>query len=335
MTVLIDWLLEGPPWVEYGTRLDLLHQAGDAPAVRSARGCVAAHGSIRGIIEVLSKWPGPPLKSHKSAGHPLHLLSFLADVGLGVGDPGVEPILSRVLAHQAPEGPFQVLANINPRYGGTGEDQWVWMLCDAPLVLCSLVKLGFRDDPRVRGAVEYLVSLGRENGWPCGVCPDLGKFRGPGRRADPCPYATLLTLKLLAQLPEMHSSSAAHAGAESLLTLWEQRRERRPYLFAMGSGFEKLKAPLIWYDILHVTDVLSRFGWLREDSRLRQMASSVASKADEEGRFIAESVWLHWKGWDFGQKREPSRWLTLVAQRMLARVGLEHPELGGGSQQPG
>jgi hypothetical protein len=28
---------------------------------------------------------------------------------------------------------------------------------------------------------------------------------------------------------------------------------------------------------------------------------------------------MDWKGWEFGQKKEPSLWITLVAQRILKR----------------
>jgi hypothetical protein len=41
---------------------------------------------------------------------------------------------------------------------------------------------------------------------------------------------------------------------------------------------------------------------------------------DEQGRFTAESVWRAWKEWDFGQKRSPSFWLTLLAHRTLRRL---------------
>ena len=229
-------------------------------------------------------------------------------------------IIEKVMTYQSKEGIPQIKVNINPKYGGTGEDQYVWMLCDAPSVLYSLVKFGLGDSEMVQQAVAYLSGLARDNGYPCAVSPDLGKFRGPGRKADPCPYANLLMLKLLVQSPAYHDAPSVRIGVETLLSLWEQRKERRPYLFAMGSGFAKLKAPLIWYDILHVTDVLTRIPWARDDSRLLEMVEIVRSKADEEGRFTAESVWRDWKGWDFGQKREPSRWVTLVAQRVSLRV---------------
>lgn len=319
MESLHKWLLAGPPWVQYRTRIDLLGQSDDEPEVTAVREALLSHPQVQALLDELAMWPGSLLKSHKDANHNLHKLTFIADIGLRADDPGMAPIIKRILKNRAAEGPFQVLVNINPRYGGTGQDQWAWMLCDAPLVLYALIRLGLEADEHVQAASHHLAGLIRENGWPCAVAPELGKFRGPGRKADPCPYANLLMLKLLAQMPEWHDSEAVHTGVETILTLWEQRKERRPYLFAMGSGFTKLKAPLIWYDILHVLDVLTRFSWLHNDPRLQEMIAIVSAKADEDGRFTPESVWRAWKEWDFGQKRTPSRWLTLLTLRMLRR----------------
>ncbi|UCH10769.1 MAG: hypothetical protein JSU61_02450, partial [Fidelibacterota bacterium] len=314
------WLLAGPPWIEVHTRFELLRQPESASEVITARQAMIAHPRISALVEELAGWPGSILKSHKDAGHLLHKLTFAADLGLRRSDPGVDVVVDRILSHQSPDGPFQVLVNINPRYGGTGEDQWAWMLCDAPLILYALTKFGLADDDRIQAAGRYLANLIHKNGWPCVVSPVLGRFRGPGRKADPCPYANLVTLKALAQLPEWRESDVCRSGAEALLQLWQQRKERRPYLFAMGSGFTKLKAPLIWYDVLHVLDVLSRFPWLHGDPRFGEMIELVRSKADVMGRYTPESIWMAWKGWDFGQKREPSRWLTLITHRILNRL---------------
>ena len=173
----------------------------------------------------------------------------------------------------------------------------------------------------MQAAVHHLTSLIRENGWPCAVALELGKFRGPGRKSDPCPYANLAMLKMLTQFPERLADDVVRTGVETVLSLWEQRKERRPYLFAMGTDFAKLKAPLVWYDILHVTDVLTQIPWVRDDARLLELVSIVAGKADQEGRYTAESVWRDWRPWGFGQKRTPSRWLTVIAYRILERAG--------------
>lgn len=320
MNTTAGWLLEGPPWVVYRTLSDLQCQPEDDPRVLDARKTMLLHPKIQDILSALLEWPGTVLKSHKDANHLIHKLTFVADLGLAVGDPMVDALVDRILDHQAAEGPFQILVNIPKHFGGTGEDQWSWMLCDAPLVLYTLGKFGLDQDPRVLAAIEYLVSLIRENGWPCAASPVLGKFKGPGRKADPCPYANLVMLRMLAQWPQFRDDEVSRIGANALLTLWEQRRESRPYLFAMGTHFTYLKAPLIWYDILHVLEVLSQFPWLCSDDRLQEMGAIVRQKADEHGRFTPESIWRAWNEWDFGQKREPSRWLTLVAQKILKRI---------------
>jgi hypothetical protein len=51
------------------------------------------------------------------------------------------------------------------------------------------------------------------------------------------------------------------------------------------------------------------------------MIAQIAAKRDENGRYTPESVWMAWKEWDFGQKRQPSPWLTLLVLRMLKRTG--------------
>jgi hypothetical protein len=91
----------------------------------------------------------------------------------------------------------------------------------------------------------------------------------------------------------------------------------------MGTDFRKLKVPFVWYDLLHTLDVLTRFEWLWADPRLLDMLERLKSKANDQGRFTIESVWTAWKDWEFGQKKQPSRWLTLLAWRILQRVAIE------------
>ncbi len=317
---VIQWLLAGEPWVVWRTKRMLLGEDTLSPQVNAAHQAIIGHPKFKTVMAELAYWPLPLLNSHKSAKHPLHLLSFLVDIGLQAEDAGVPDIIEKILSHQSQQGPFQVLMNISPHFGGSGEDTYAWALCDAPLLLYSLVKLGMGDDERVQAALSHLLGLLRDNGWPCAVSPELGRWHGPGRKDDPCPYATLLMLKLLAELPQTQAIEAAQIGAESLLTLWTQSRDRHPYLFYMGDDFRKLKAPLVWYDILHVTDVLSRFAWLRSDPRLVEMVQIMSAKCNELGFFVPESVYQVWKDWDFGQKKLPSQYLTLRVLEITARM---------------
>lgn len=318
---LTDWLLaEGAPWVRYRTLVDLLDRPEDDPEVMSAHQAMLDHPQVQGLIEALREWPGPPLKRHNDAKHLLHKLPVLADFGLRADDPGMGEVIQNVLAHQLPEGAFTITVQIALRYGGTGRPQQVWMLCDAPTILYALLSFGLGEKEGVQQAVEHLASLVRDNGWPCAASPDLGKFRGPGRKDDPCPYVNLIALKALAQAPGLRDSDACHTGAEMLLGHWERQKERKIYLFGIGTDFRRLKYPLIWYDILHFAEVLTRFPWLHDDPRLGEIMDTLIAQADEKGRFTPSSVWMAWKGWEFGQKKAPSPWITFLALRAAKRM---------------
>jgi hypothetical protein len=76
----------------------------------------------------------------------------------------------------------------------------------------------------------------------------------------------------------------------------------------------KLKAPLVWYDILNDLSVLSLFPWLSGDPPLIRMAKIVHAKANEQGRFTPVSIWTAWKDLEFEQKKVPPHGLTLIAK---------------------
>jgi hypothetical protein len=207
MPALTNWLLASDePWTRYRTLVDLLDRPADHPEVASARAEMLSHPLVKGLVAAAGEWPGYPLKRHNDAKHPLHKLTVLADFGLTVDDPGMADVAEAVLAGQAESGPFQILTNIHPHYGGTGEDQWHWSLCDAPVTLHALIAYGAGDEPRVIEATDHLVGLVADNGWRCVTA---SKRRGPGRKDDPCPLANLLALQALALLPEHHHGDAA------------------------------------------------------------------------------------------------------------------------------
>jgi hypothetical protein len=337
-TDLMQWLLESDePWTRYRTLIDLLDRPEDDPEVQAARAEMLAHPQVQALIAEAATWPGYALKRHNDAGHPIYKFSTLADFGVRADDPGlalshalseVEGAaegmaagIEAVMAHQAPEGAFQSLMNIPKRFGGAGEDTWSWMLCDAPTLLYALLSMGLGDDERMHRAVNHLVGLVDENGWRCVCAPELGKFRGPGRKADPCPIVNVYALKALSQVPELLDSPATRTGAEMLLWHWEHQTERKIYMFGIGTDFRKLKYPFVWYDILHVVDVLRRFPFVHADPRFQEMVETITAQADEEGRYTAGSMYRAWKGWSFADKKNPSPWLTFLVLRVQKRIG--------------
>jgi hypothetical protein len=282
-TEVIQWLMESDePWTRYRALVDLLGRPKDDREVQAARAEMLAHPQVKGLIAETAAWPGYALKRHNDAKHPVYRFSTLADFGVGAEDPGMAPGIEAVMSHQAEEGAFQSLEHVPKAFGGPGEDMWTWMLCD--------------------------------------TAPELGKFRGPGRKADPCPIVNVYALKALTQVPELLDSPATRIGAEMLLWHWEHQRERKIYMFGIGTDFRKLKYPFVWYDILHVVDVLSGFPFIHADARFREMVETITAQADEEGRYVANSMYRAWKDWSFADKKNPSPWLTFLVLRIQERM---------------
>lgn len=321
-TTAVDWLIGADePWTRYRTRRDLLGQPDTDPATATDRALLLAHPLVTACVESAAGWPGYPLTRHNDARHPIHAIAMLADFGLTVSDPGIHAIASAIIDHQSEDGPFNTLGNVPTRFGGSGTDAWLWMLCDAPTLVYALAAFGLGDHPAVRRAAGYLTGLGRDNGWPCAAASSLGRFNGPGKRSDPCPLANLLMLKALLHLPGEAPDDAVQAGADALLRHWRRDFDKKPYLFGTGTKYRRLKYPFIWYDILHVADVLSLIPAIHGDPRYLAMLGEIAAQLDDDGRATPQSVWVAYKPFDFGQKREPSSWLTLLVHRIFARTG--------------
>jgi hypothetical protein len=321
-TDTLRWLLASDePWTRYRTLVDLLDRPEDMPEVADARAAMLSHPQVQALMASVAAWPGYALRRHNDASHPLHQLATLADFGVRHDDAGFAPAIETVMARQSPDGAFLTLINIPKAYGGSDEDMWTWALCDAPTLLYALLKIGLHPDSRVQRAVEHLVGLAAAKGWRCTAAPELGKFRGPGRQSDPCPIANVYALKALAQVPQLQDCTAARAGAEMLLGHWQHQRESKFYMFGIGTDFRKLKYPFVWYDILHVVDVLSQFPSGREDERFRQMVETITAQVDAHGRCTPNSMYRSWAGWSFADKKRPSPWLTFLVQRILKRVG--------------
>jgi hypothetical protein len=364
---LLDWLLNSDePWTRYRTLVDLLDRPESDPDVTATRAAMLTHPHVQELIGAAATWPGGPIKRHNDASHALHKLTVLAEMGVRADDPGMPEIMRATMAHVSDSGALLSLLNIAPAFGGTGQDTWTWLMCDAPAVLYALLLFheGLAGRPPTRRsapiaetlpaggvlvgpapetlpptlvqAAHHLASLAFDNGWHCAGAPEVGKFRGPGRRTDPCPIANVLALKALARVPALYPAAGIRSGAEMLLAHWEYSRVARgvhaasesgaaqmtpkPYLFGCGTDYRKLRYPFIWYDVLHVLEALSPYPFVHGDPRFQDMVSAAVSQADRSGRFTAGAMYMSWKGWSFADKKQPSPWLTFLVLRMQRRI---------------
>jgi len=317
---LQTWLSQAPDWLKYRISLDLPGFKTTDENLINLKNAMRDDPLVQSSISKLKAWQTTSLKRHNDSDHPLHHLVFLSDLGFSYrDDPNLQEVVNFILVNLEAHDMPTMLFNIPKSFGGTGEDQWAWMLCDAPLVLYALTKLGLGDNTKVLAARQELIGFAFENGWPCKVSTALGKFRGPGRKSDPCPYATLLMVKLLSLNPQADEVHALNLGVDCLLSFWSERKQKKMYLFGMGSDFQKIKAPLIWFDLLHILDIFSNIPNAKNDPRLMEMNRILTEKSDPYGRYTAESIYLPWKNWEFGQKKAPSWWITFLAARIQER----------------
>jgi hypothetical protein len=267
---------------------------------------------VRALARAARAWPGNTSGDHRSGKDLLNKLAVLADFGLRRSDLGLGRLASRVLARRSPEG-LPLAPVVMPM---KKEAEWLLDI-DGQDPLLTLVGLGFEREPRVAKAIEALVGLARPGGgwtWPDARSPlPCRRFVGG------CPYPTLKILRLLAQVPRWKDSPVTRASTRLLLDLWERRDEERRYGFGMGEQFLRLKYPFLWFDVLHVVEALSGYPWVWRDAGFKDLLLAVTSQADTEGRFTPGSVWMEWKTLCFGQKRDPSPWLTFVVHRALLR----------------
>lgn len=320
----IPLLLESQAsWISYLTSRFLLNQPQSPSDSISTCQATAATPLFEKLISECRSWPEPVLKRHNDARLLLHKFVFLAEMGLDRSLPEIAELAQLILAHQHETGAFLSNILIPKVFGGTSVPGLDWMLCDAPLLLFSLIQFGYAKHPQVEQAIQHLISLAAPTGWPC--ASSIPKMRGPGKKDDPCPYANLVSLKALVLVQERFQPSVVEPGIQFLLKHWEQRQARKIRMFGIGTDFQKLKYPNIWYGILHVVDVLSHFPQAIQQKAFQEMWEIICQKQNPDGGFIPESVWLAWKEWDFGQKKVVSPTLTLkialIDQRIQKNVG--------------
>lgn len=272
---------------------------------------------VQRIIDECIMWPNPPLKRHNDANHPIHKIELLADFGLDTRDQWINAICNLIMDHRSEDGYFTSKVEIPERWGGKGTWTMDWIMCDAPILLYALQKFGVENEYTYEAA-RMLVWNSENNGWRCRS--SIPKFRGPGKREDYCPYGNLIALKAIS-LSKFTKTAPVQDGIDSHILHWENRGGKKIRMFGIGTTFMKLKYPNIWFDILHVVDVLSRFPQAHEYNEFWEMWDIIKEKQLPEGGFVPESIWRAWGEWSFGQKKAPSPWMTMRITQIASRLG--------------
>jgi hypothetical protein len=294
---VLDWLLEGPAWLKYAVELQLLDEQPDvSPALQD-----------KSILKLVSRLKGntvgiPALKSgnirYTETGKAYWDLFFLADIGFKVRDLGLEREAEEIFRYQAHEGTFTIPPNVKDNY-----------YCMSAILISSLAKMGFGDDPRIKKYIQAaLTDQMSGGGWDC-----YGeKFNPEGS----CPMDDLNLLMLLGQYVQYQQGPVLSGAIDLLLSHWQ--RESHLYGFGVGKRFRAMEYPAVKYGILRVLDVLSLYPYAVKSRSFRTMLDYVHGKA-LEGRYKSETDNPAYSDFDFSRAGEPSRWLTFLVNRVEKR----------------
>jgi hypothetical protein len=302
------WLLAAPePYIRYQAQRLLTPKKAD-PAL------LDSDPFIRDNLRIISGWRKEVLARHDKVDLFIHRLAMLADLGVTRDTKGAGTIVRDLLANIESDGTFQINIMIPTVFGGSGEARRDWIICDFPVIMYALLRMA-GDDPRLAAAVKKLEGLAGEKYFPC--CGSIPKFKGPGPKNGMCPYANLLAARALAAHPTGKKSAAAKLAADAVLEHWSNRKAKKPFLFGMGTDFLKLKLPMAWYNLLHVLSALGGIKGVASDPRYLEMADILRGKLDESGRATPESIYLAYKTEEWSDKKNPSRLMTVMANRVL------------------
>jgi hypothetical protein len=201
-------------------------------------------------------------------------------------------------------------------------DEWIssrvfesQLSCLTGNMVAALARLGYRDDPRVRRAAEWLVKIQHaDGGW---LCP---YWRAHVKDQHSCFHGTICSIEGLSEVDAGRSGrEAIRRGAEFLLMHRLFKADHHSYRVVNQSW---LRFGFPWfagYNVLRGLDVLTRLGYAH-DERLDDAVQVLLEKRQEDGAWILEGTYSPMQV-SLEPKEKPSKWITLIALRILKRLG--------------
>lgn len=304
----IRWLRDGPSWIRYAVDTQLL-------GMERGPGEALDDRNIKAVVRRLKdgRVGLPALRTGKvaytSSGNAFWDLFFLSDIGLSISDIGMEKEVEAFFDLQREDGTFVLHEATKPRY-----------YCVSAIVLSSLANMGYRDDVRILRFIDTVRNDRRlDGGWHCA----LNRARGKKLQdTESCPMDNLNVLMFFGRYERFRTDASMNGAIDLLLSHWSRRKEPwRPYGFGIGDQFLQLRYPAVKYGILRVLDVLSLYPYAARRDEFKEMLVQAESGSVDD-RYWSSSIYRAYSEFDFGQKKEPSRWITFLINRVRNRADL-------------
>lgn len=322
----LHWLLEpDSPEVRYLAMRDLLDLPQDDPELVAARRMAHTKGPIATILGKMNKagyWSESGAGYNPKYWSTVWSIIMLAQLGASPAEDERIPLACAYLLDNALASGGQFTSNGVP--SGTAD-------CLQGNLCWALVELGV-DDPRLDKAFEWMarsvtgegVAPGTDKKAPvryyAGKCGPI--FACGSNNKLPCAWGAVKVMLAFSRWPKKRVSPvikrAIQHGVEFLFST-------DPALADYPSGWTDKPSQNWWkfgFPVFYITDLLQNVEALVElgygsDRRLAKALTMILEKQDKHGRWPLEYDYTG-KTWvDFGPKKQPNKWVTLRALRVL------------------
>lgn len=317
----VPWLLLSNPWARYASIINLLDISPASVKATDAKKELLEHPLVVNKIKETEQWLTQAATRNNDPTISYFKLRMLADFGLLMNDAGIERIIKKAVSHNI-DGMFAVRGRTpdmqlqRKEYVASDPYADIWHIspCNSPVITYSLAKLGYINEEVIHAVHSLCEKWDTPQGWFCHFFFVEGQYK---KLQAGCPMAGIMALDVFSLIPELKESIYARNAFEPIL--FHRNYGKTLYYFGRSKKFWTMKYPFVWYNALYLADVLTRFNFLKDNDLVKDLIEWIESCQDAQGRFKATSVFLSYKEWDFGNKREPSPWITYLCCNILKR----------------
>jgi hypothetical protein len=336
----IDWLLEKEnPSARYFTLRDILDKKENNSETIEAKQAIPQSPIVRRILQKQTpngNWQDPTSPYHPKYKSTYWQIMLLAQLGTDKTNTHIQKACEYAFNLQQPDGGFSssTLEQASKEYETQHKkgkelptpQEFAPLLvheheysCLTGNMVTAFARIGYKEDPRVKKALEWLVKIqNQDGGW---LCP---YWRAHVRDKHGCFYGTICPLEAFSeidkkQMPKQMQDTIEKA-AEFMLMHHLFKADHHNYR-VINPSWLTLGFPFFYtYNILRGLDVLTRLEYSK-DERLEDATRILLQKRQKDGKWILENTPTGRMHVNIENKGQPSKWITLIALRTLKRIG--------------
>lgn len=336
----IDWLLEETnPSVRYFTLRDILDRSKDDAELVAAKHAIRESQVVKRILGKQNPkgyWEDPTSPYHPKYKSTYWQVMTLGLLGMDKSDQRARKACEYVFQLQSSEGAFSSctfeqgleeykFALKKGKRLPSPKDYVVSLIhehqysCLTGNMAAALIRIGYAEDPRVKRTLEWLAKIqNKDGGW---LCP---YWRAHVRDKHGCFFGTICPLEAFSEVQEQSLTGEMRKtikkGAEFLLMHRLFKADHHNYE-VISKHWLTLSFPTFCsYNIPRGLDVITKLGCVR-GARLNDAVEVLLRKRQNNGTWILENTPTGRMQTNMETKGKPSKWITLIALRVLKRLG--------------